>query len=647
MTTAHLEPTLQDLPDGPGPLTEANDGQIMQWRAADGRFVMIALPRPSTVMMSAGGSGNAPAPTGAHDHDGTYVLLADYTGSNILAKLLDVDGDGSGLDADTLDGHDTDYFATAGHTHAAGDADTLDGLDSTDFALAGHNHDAAYAPLVHVHAGEDITSGTVAEARIDAAITRDTEVFGIVLAADGTGSGLDADLLDGVEGAGYALAGHDHSATYQPLDAELAAIAGLTSAADRVPYFTGSGTAALATLTTFGRSLIDDAAASDARTTLGLVIGTNVQAQDAELAALAGLTSAADRLPYFTGSGTASLATFTTAGRNLIDDASVSAQRTTLGLIIGTDVQAFDAELAAIAGLTSAADKLPYFTGSGTASLADLTTFGRSLIDDAAASNARTTLGLGTIATEAETNYLLASGARALSGDWDIGSGRKISGGIYAARSASGLRLEDDGGNLGMFIQDGGRNIGMGTASPSGVTGGQLLHVYGDGVAGEFIVQRSDGATIKFLAGASSGRVGIASNHPLQIDTNNTERVRIDENGLVGINVTSPQGILHGHDGTGGSLFVTKTAIAGTAVTIIPNGTGDVVRGVRLTGVSYASDGTFNSFSGGAANGAAFVVTVHGGTDGFTFTVAANGELSVARTTGSLTYAITLHAVWL
>lgn len=138
--------------------------------------------------------------------------------------------------------------------------------------------------------------------------------------------------------------------------------------------------------------------ASQARTLLSLVPGTDVQAFDADLAALASVSSAADTIAYYTGVGTAASTPLTAAARALLDDTTAAAMRTTLGLAIGTDVQAQDAELSAIAGLVSAADRLPYFTGSGAAALAVFTAQGRALVDDVDAAAQRTTLGLGTAA---------------------------------------------------------------------------------------------------------------------------------------------------------------------------------------------------------------------------------------------------------
>lgn len=230
------------------------------------------------------------------------------------------------------------------------------------------------------------------------------------------------DLLDDADAATMRTTlGLAIGTNVQAYDAELAALASTTSAANKLPYYTGSGTATTTDFTAAGRALLDDADAATQRATLGLtgvtlndnefLVGVTggdpvaksvaqvqtilgITGSDAEITAIAGLTSAADTLPYFTGSGTAALAAFTAAGRALVDDADASAQRTTLGLAIGTNVQAYDAELAALAGLTSAADKVPYFTGSGTAAVADFTAAGRALVDDADAAAQRTTLGL-------------------------------------------------------------------------------------------------------------------------------------------------------------------------------------------------------------------------------------------------------------
>ena len=90
-----------------------------------------------------------------------------------------------------------------------------------------------------------------------------------------------------VSGTGLAVANGDGVAANPTLSlaAALASVGALTPAADRIGYYTGAATAALATLTAFARTLLDDADAATSRATLGL--GT-LAIQDAAAVTLTG-----------------------------------------------------------------------------------------------------------------------------------------------------------------------------------------------------------------------------------------------------------------------------------------------------------------------------------------------------------------------
>ena len=157
----------------------------------------------------------------------------------------------------------------------------------------------------------------------------------------------------------------------QPWNANLAGIAGLTSAADKCQYWTGAGTPALMDCLSWSRAVTSAASASAGRTAFGLAIGTDVQAYNANLAALAGLTGAAGKVPYFTGPAATAIFDSTSFGRSISNAADAAALRTLAGAVIGTNVQAQDADLDCLAALS--ATGVVSRTGVGTCAVRAIT----------------------------------------------------------------------------------------------------------------------------------------------------------------------------------------------------------------------------------------------------------------------------------
>ena len=294
----------------------------------------------------------------------------------------------------------------------------------------------------------DGVTATAAEINTLDGITASTAELNIL---DGvTATAAEINLLDGVTATtteinyidGVTSAIQTQLDNKQPLDAQLTDVAGLTPGDGN--FIVGNGT-----------NFVAESGAT-ARASLGLTIGTDVQAYDAELAALAGVTSAANKLPYFTGSGTAAVTDLSSFGRTLIDDADAATARSTLGLVIGTNVQAYDQQLADVAGLTPTDGN--FIVGDGTNFVAE------------SGATARTSLGLGSIATQASSNVTITGGS--ITGITDLAI---ADGGTGASTANDGLNnlLPSQASATGKYLKSDGTNTSWDTLeiNTSDITG--------------------------------------------------------------------------------------------------------------------------------------------------------------------------------
>ena len=306
----------------------------------------------------------------------------------------------------------------------------------------------------------------------------------------GTISGI-TDLAIGDGGTGASSAGDARTnlglaigSDVQAYSPVLSGVASSFTGADELIYASASGVVSSTPFTSFARSIVSGGTAGDVRATLGL--GT-IAVQDAGSVVISGGTIGGVTLSA--SDVTISGGTITAITDLAIEDggtgaSSASDARTNLGLAVGSDVQAYSPVLDGLASGFDAADLVAYSTASGVVSSAPFTSFARSIVSGTTAGGVRTTLGLGSLSTQnaddvainggSISNVTLNSGSVAISGGTISGiTDLAIADGGTGASSASDART-----NLGLAI---GSDVQAFSTALSGITvaaSGESLFFY-------------------------------------------------------------------------------------------------------------------------------------------------------------------------
>ena len=183
----------------------------------------LALPRIAVREGDPAASPAAPGPLGSWKAYARLASILVPAGAASIAEATIYDTRyqaQSNVDAPTLEGNEASAFATAGHTHAAYAPKSHEGSsDGHPEAVAGVSDGML--------SWQDKSKLNAIEAGAEANLSA-SEILNLIKTVDGSGSGLDADLLDGQEGSAFALSGHNHDSRYyteSEANAELAPLA--------------------------------------------------------------------------------------------------------------------------------------------------------------------------------------------------------------------------------------------------------------------------------------------------------------------------------------------------------------------------------------------------------------------------------------
>jgi len=260
--------------------------------------------------------------------------MAGYIRQDTTNKI----SNGSVVDADDLDAEfnaiEAAFNASTGHVH---DGSSANGAAITKI---GPSQDVvATASTLEPKTDNTVDLGTTTKEFKDLYLQGDAKVGSITLGGTAiTATAASINAIGGITAtstelnytSGVTSPIQTQLGNKQPLNSALTSISGLSTTADRMIYTTSSNSYAVTPLTSVARALLDDATVSDQRATLGVAIGTNVQAWDADLDAIAALTKADGT--FIVGNGSTWVAE---TGNTAIASLGISATGTELSYVSG------------------------------------------------------------------------------------------------------------------------------------------------------------------------------------------------------------------------------------------------------------------------------------------------------------------------